>query len=176
MNETIERKKPSGLNEFEGDFTGEEIMQVTRASVGTYKATTRKLNSYFGRLTAFTKVSNYAGALETTTQHIQNEWTGEILYMSQHKCFAARYVKIASISPLEYYEYYHSNFPTRDEYMVGSSVIAKKIFFNEENQREYIARSGELQPLANLQVVLTQAEYDALEVKDENTTYYIIEE
>ncbi len=44
---TIEKKKPSQLNNFDGDLQGTEIMQVTKPNVGTYKATTEQLREYF---------------------------------------------------------------------------------------------------------------------------------
>lgn len=47
MSNTIDKIKPSGLNPFDGDFRGDEIIQVTRSGVGTYKTTISHLKSAF---------------------------------------------------------------------------------------------------------------------------------
>lgn len=44
---STQKIKPSGFNPLEGDLSGDEIMQVTRPGVGTYKATAEQLRDYF---------------------------------------------------------------------------------------------------------------------------------
>ena len=43
----IRKVKPSGLNPFEGDFDGTEIVQVSRVGIGTYKATTAQMRDFY---------------------------------------------------------------------------------------------------------------------------------
>lgn len=168
MSETIERKKPSKLNEFEGDFTGNEIIQVTRPNVGTYKVTTSKLRGYMGELTPFDGIviDENPTILEDATGYL----VGIPAYLEHQKSFAA---------PLRNHQQrlvgYLINFDDKDVYMEESEVKANKIFFNMDNGRQYSWVNGALMPQYQ-PVVLTQAEYDALEEKDQQTTYYIYEE
>ena len=45
----IELRKPSELNEFDGNFDGNEIVQVTIEGVGTYKTTTSALRKFINK-------------------------------------------------------------------------------------------------------------------------------
>ena len=76
MSNAIEKKKPSQLNEFQGDFTGDEIMQVTRAGVGTYRTSTKELKNYFGGAPVVLTQAQYDALLvkdENTTYYIIEE-------------------------------------------------------------------------------------------------------
>lgn len=72
----IEYKKPSALNPYDRAFTGEEIVQVTIPSVGTYRTTTNKLREYFGGAPVVLTQAQYDALAEkdpNTTYYIIEE-------------------------------------------------------------------------------------------------------
>ena len=169
MSETIERKKPSGLNEFDGEFGGSEIMQVTRPGVGTYKTTVSKLRGYMSGLTSFHGIDSDDNPTildDVTDSFVSNR----PVYLAAMKVFAL---------PVKNHQQrllgYILEFQDKDEYMHEDGVRADKIFFNAKNGKQYSFVDGELVPQYH-PVVLTQDEYDALSEKDPDTTYYIVEE
>ena len=152
-------------------FEGNEIAPLVKNG-RNYAATFDALREYFkdSSLVIFSEID------DSNPEVLDNPLEGyypfrDIVYLPSKKAFVERGEYRAETAV----RVYTTAFNRSTDYMDGDNVRTDRVFFNLSEKRLYAWDGNSLaDPYAP--IVLTQAEYDALPVKDANKTYYIIEE
>ena len=151
-------------------FTGEEIVPLVANKVNK-SALLASLKEYFrdSTLVVFDEIDDTDAEPINNSSGEEEGATYAIVYLSRKKKFVNRRSKPDTIN------YYFTEFSGKEDYMIDGSVRTDKVFFCLANKSQYTwDGNGLFDPYTP--IVLTQEEFDALETKDENRTYYIYEE
>lgn len=164
---TTELKKISELS-VTIQFDGSESVPLLKSG-GNPRTTLADLKEYFrdSTLAIFEEVDNSDALLMLLPFEREEGATFDIVYKVKDQEFVERKTTASGVG-------YTRAYTRSTDYMDGVNVRTDRVFFNLAEQRLYTWDGSALtDPYAP--IVLTQAEYDALPVKDENKTYYIIE-
>lgn len=152
-------------------FEGDEIAPLVKNG-SNYAATFDALREYFkdSSLVIFSEID--ASNPEVLDNPVEGYYPfRDIVYLPSKKAFVERCEFRADTSV----RVYTTAFNRSTDYMDGDNVRTDRVFFNLSEKSLYAWDGNSLaDPYAP--IVLTQAEYDNLSVKDANKTYYIIEE
>lgn len=162
-----ELKKISEL-QIVNNIDGTEYVPLLKSG-GNPRATLADLKEYFrdSTLAIFEEVDNSDTFVLLFPFEREEGATFDIVYKAKDKAFVERKTTASGVG-------YTRAYTSSTDYMEGVNVRSDRVFFNLAEQRLYTWDGSALtDPYAP--IVLTQAEYDALPVKDENKTYYIIE-
>lgn len=163
-----ELKKISELS-VTSQFDGTESVPLLKSG-GNPRTTLADLKEYFrdSTLAIFEEVDNSDAFLMLLPFEREEGATFDIVYKVKDKAFVERKTTASGVG-------YTRAYTRSTDYMDGLNVRSDRVFFNLVEQRLYTWDGSALtDPYAP--IVLTQAEYDNLSVKDANKTYYIIEE
>jgi hypothetical protein len=138
-----------------------------------FKVDFNTLKAFFSDSTIvfFDSVDDATG-ITPNTQGKPTQETGaviEIVYLSNYNNFLAR-------KTLKGNKTYFVDFDGIENYIKNGKIRTDKLFFSIADEGIYKSDSNGVLKDPYAPIVLTQEEYDALVVKDENKTYYIVEE
>ncbi len=166
-----ERKKISDLDEL-SEFNGAESVPLVISGTN-YRATMGSMKEYFrdSTLVLFDEFDDSTSALVPgDTPQDEEGVTLDIVFMTKRNTFAQRRRKEGAN------DVYFSHFPRLYDYLTANLMPrTDKVFFCLDNRSQYTFVDGKMHD-PYTPIILTQEEFDALETKDENRTYYIYEE
>lgn len=166
-----ERKKISEL-ELISSFDGDESVPIV-SDLTNKRALMSDMKEYFrdSTLLLFDEFDDSSAVpVPGGTPQDEEGVTLEIVFMTKRNTFAQRRRKEGAN------DVYFSSFPRLYDYLTERFMPrTDKVFFCLANRSQYTFVDGTMHD-PYTPILLTQEEFDALETKDENRTYYIYEE